>query len=210
MKRILQMVGMSLTMLILASCAEKLESNSIKSESYTEYFNLTDRSTDDYLYLEVAVKAGVPKSDVEKYVVGNGWRSVAVYELDVNKNVVGEWELKDNLPTNHTQTLRHCFEVKGFGKDQLIQFGLREGLYEDHEFAYNESDNSISLAACSFVSPNGKLVYLSDNVMVCVAGDDLPPLEGRVPFVYMVVFEKVSKSTLKDWRKQCLDPGLWV
>ena len=86
------MVGMSLTMLILASCAEKLESNSIKSESYAEYFNLTDRSTDDYLYLEVAVKAGIPKSDVEKYVVGNGWRSVAVYELDVNKNVVGEWE----------------------------------------------------------------------------------------------------------------------
>ena len=209
MKRILQMVGMSLTMLILASCAEKLESNSIKSESYTEYFNLTDRSTDDYLYLEIAVKAGIPKSDVEKYVVGNGWRSVAVYELDVNKNVVGEWELKDNLPTNHTQTLRDCFEVKGFGKDQLIQFGLREGLYEEHQFAYNESDNSISLAACSFVSPNGKLVYLSDNVMVCVASDDLPPLEGRVPFVYMVVFEKVSKSTLKDWRKQCPDPGLW-
>ena len=66
------MVGMSLTMLILVSCAEKLESNSIKSESYTEYFNLTDRSTDDYLYLEVAVKAGIPKSDVEKYVVSNG------------------------------------------------------------------------------------------------------------------------------------------
>lgn len=204
------MVGMSLTMLILASCAEKLESNSIKSESYAEYFNLTDRSTDDYLYLEVAVKAGIPKSDVEKYVVGNGWRSVAVYELDVNKNVVGEWELKNNLPTNHTQTLRDCFEVKGFGKDQLIQFGLVDGRYEDLEFSYNESDNSISLAACSFVSPNGKLVYLSDNVMVCVASDDLSPLEGRVPFVYMVVFEKVSQFTLKDWRKQCPVPGLWV
>ena len=28
------MVGMSLTMLMLASCTEKLDSNSIKSESY--------------------------------------------------------------------------------------------------------------------------------------------------------------------------------
>lgn len=204
------MVGMTLIMLTLASCTEKLESNSIKSESFTEYFNLTDRSTDDYLYLEVAVKAGIPKSDVKKHIVGNGWRSVAVYELDVNKNVVGERELKDNLPTGHKQTLRHCFEVKGFGKDQLIQFGLREGLYESLEFAYNESDNSISLAACSFVSRNGKLVYLSDNVMVCVAGDDFPPLEGRVPFVYMVVFEKVSNSTLRKWRKECPDDGLWI
>ena len=210
MKRLLHMVGMTLIMLTLASCTEKLENDSIKSESFTEYFNLTYRSTDDYLYLEVAVKAGIPKSDVEKHVVGNGWRSVAVYELDVNKNVVGEWELKDNLPTDHTQTLRHCFEVKGFGKDQLIQFGLREGLYEDLEFAYNESDNSISLAACSFVSPNGKLVYLSDNVMVCVAGDRFPPFEGRVPFVYMVVFEKVNKSTLRKWRKECPDDGLWI
>lgn len=66
------MVGMSLTMLILASCSEKLESNSIKSESFTEYFNLTDTSTDDYQYLEVSVKARIPKYDVEKYVVGMG------------------------------------------------------------------------------------------------------------------------------------------
>ena len=204
------MVGMTLIMLTLASCTEKLESNSIKSEAYTKYFNLTEVPADGWEYLEVSVEEKISKSDVKKHIVGSGWKSVAVYKLDKNKDVIGEWELKDNLPTGHKQTLRHCFEVKGFGKDQLIQFGLREGLYESLEFAYNESDNSISLAACSFVSPDGKLVYLSDNVMVCVAGDRFPPFEGRVPFVYMVVFEKVSNSTLRKWRKECPDDGLWI
>ena len=92
--------------------------------------------------------------------MGNGWRSFAVYELDVNKNVVGEWELKDNLPTNHTQTLRHFFEVKGFGKDQLIQFGLREGLYEDISLL-------IMKATTQFHLPHVHLFHLMENLSTC-------------------------------------------
>ena len=203
-------MGMSLTMLILASCTKKLENDSIKPESYTEYFYLTDLSTDDYLYLEVSVEKEITKSDVERNVVGNGWRSIAIYKLDQNKEIIEEWGLKDDLPIRRMETLRHCFEVKGFGQDQLIQFGLSEGRYEALKFAYDESDNSISLAACSFIGYTGTLVYLSEDVMVCVDGGDFPPLKDKSPYIYMAVFEKVSKSTLMNWRKLCPDSGLWI
>ena len=205
MKRIIQMVGMSLTMLILASCTEKLESNSIQSDEYTKYFNLTENQG----YLDVSVTNSIPKADVEKYVVGGGWQSVAVYEIDKNKSIVGIKEVKNDYPIEGNQTLSDCFEVKGFGENQLIQYGLTEGRYEDLEFSYDETDNSISLDACWFVGHNGKLVYLSDKVMVCVDAKRWVS-EGRSPFAYMVVFEKVGNSTLREWRKKCPVGGLWI
>ena len=199
------MVGMSLTMLILASCTEKLESNSIQSDEYTKYFNLTENQG----YLDVSVTNSIPKADVEKYVVGGGWQSVAVYEIDKNKSIVGIKEVKNDYPIEGNQTLSDCFEVKGFGENQLIQYGLTEGRYEDLEFSYDETDNSISLDACWFVGHNGKLVYLSDKVMVCVDAKRWVS-EGRSPFAYMVVFEKVGNSTLREWRKKCPVGGLWI
>ena len=50
-------------------------------------------------------------------------------------------------------------------------------------------NNSISLDACWFVAHNGKLVYLSEKIMVCVDAKDWAA-EGRSPYAYMVVFEK--------------------
>ena len=199
------MVGMSLTMLILASCTEKLESNSIQSDEYTKYFNLTENQG----YLDVSVTNSIPKADVEKYVVGGGWQSVAVYEIDKNKSIVGIKEVKNDYPIEGNQTLSDCFEVKGFGENQLIQYGLTEGRYEDLEFSYDETDNSISLDACWEVAHNGKLIYLSDKVMVCVDAKRWIS-EGRSPFAYMVVFEKVGNSTLREWRKKCPVGGLWI
>ena len=92
----------------------------------------------------------------------------------------------------------------------MIEFGLSEGRYETLDFSYDESDNSISLAACSFIGYSGTLIYLSGDVMVCVDGGEFPPSNDKSPFVYMAVFEKVTKSTLKDWHKQCPDSGLWI
>lgn len=209
MKRTLQMAVISLAILLSASCTEKIERDWEKFESYTEYFNLTEMDADGYEYLEVSAGKSISKSDVEKFVAGNGWKSVAVYELDKKKSVVGEWELKDDLPVANEQTLRVCFEVKGFGENQLIQYSLLDGRYEDLDFAYDESNNSISLDACWYVAHNGKLVFLSDDVMVCVDGKEWAA-EGRDPYVFMVVFEKVSNSTLRDWRKKCPDPRLWI
>ncbi|MBR5298366.1 MAG: hypothetical protein IKU29_10945 [Parabacteroides sp.] len=211
MKNLYQIVGMSVIMFLLVSCTGdgELENVFIKSELYTEYFNLTEISVEDWEYLDVSVKEKISKSDVEKHVVGSGWKSVAVYELDKDKNVVGTKELKDNLPLGYNQSEIDCFEIKGFGENQLIQYGLIEGRYEYLDFTYNESNNSISIDACWFVAHKGKLVFLSDDVMVCVDGKDWPS-EGRSPFVYMVVFKKVNNSTLKNWRKQCPDDGLWI
>jgi hypothetical protein len=45
--------------------------------------------------------------------------------------------------------------------------------------------------------------------MVCVDGKEWVA-EGRNPYVFMVVFERVSKSTLRDWRRQCPNPRLWI
>lgn len=205
----IRMAVISLAILVSVSCTEKLERDWKQFEPYTEHFNLAEIDADGNEYLEVSAVKSISKSDVEKYVIGNGWKSVAVYELDRNKDVAGVWELKDDLPLINEQTLHDCFEVKGFGENQLIQYGLLDGRYEDLDFAYDENDNSISLDACWFVAHNGKLVFLSDDVMVCVDGKEWVA-EGRNPYVFMVVFERVSKSTLKDWRKKCPDPRLWI
>ena len=202
-------VVISLAILVSASCTEKLERDWKQFEPYTENFNLAEIDADGNEYLEVSAVKSISKSDVEKYVIGNGWKSVAVYELDKNKDVARVWELKDDLPLINEQTLHDCFEVKGFGENQLIQYGLLDERYEDLDFAYDENDNSISLDACWFVAHNGKLVFLSDDVMVCVDGKEWVA-EGRNPYVFMVVFERVSKSTLRDWRRQCPNPRLWI
>ena len=152
-------------------------------------------------------KERISRADVEKHIVG-GWKSVAIYELDKNKSIVATKKLKSDLPASSEEPLVDYFEIKGFGKNQLIQYGLLEGRYENLDFAYDESDNSLSLDACWHVAHNGKLVYLSDGIMVCVDAKRWGTEEK--PLVYMVVFEKVSDSTLGEWRKECPAGGLWV
>ncbi|MBQ5918663.1 MAG: hypothetical protein IIW92_08900, partial [Lachnospiraceae bacterium] len=110
----IRMAVISLAILVSASCTEKLERDWKQFEPYTENFNLTEIDADGNEYLEVSAVKSISKSDVEKYVIGNGWKSVAVYELDKNKDVAGAWELKDDLPLINEQTLHDCFEVKGF------------------------------------------------------------------------------------------------
>ena len=208
MKRFLHLMAwIALAMLTFASCAEKFESDPAKPEAYMKYFSLNEIDSEDWGYLDVSVKERISRADVEKHIVG-GWKSVAIYELDKNKSIVATKKLKSDLPASSEEPLVDYFEIKGFGKNQLIQYGLLEGRYENLDFAYDESDNSLSLDACWHVAHNGKLVYLSDGIMVCVDAKRWGTEEK--PLVYMVVFEKVSDSTLGEWRKECPAGGLWV
>jgi hypothetical protein len=128
----------------------------------------------------------IAMDDVAGYVVGHGWEAVEICQFDSGKNVVKTDNVVDDIQ-------RDCFEVKGFGNDQLLNYGLKYERYGIEEFSYDESTNSISLAACWH---NAKLVYLTDDVMVCVDHED---------WYRIFVFRKVKPSVLKQWRKMCPD-----
>lgn len=128
----------------------------------------------------------ITKADIYEYVIGHGWEVVQVCEFDSGKNIVEIHEVAGDQK-------RDCFEVEGFGNDQLLNYRLKYERYGIEEFSYDESTNSISLAACWH---NAKLVYLTDDVMVCVDHKD---------WYRIFVFHKVKPSVLKQWRKMCPD-----
>jgi hypothetical protein len=89
------------------------------------------------------------------------------------------------------------FEITGIGQDCLVDYDPESNVYELSNFIYDETTGKITLR-CWHVGHYGKLVYLSDDVMVCVDSKDLT----HTPEIYMVVFKKVSNATLQQWRDQ--------
>jgi hypothetical protein len=187
--------------LILASSmlAFSCEKASLESDSYTGHFELVAESDLPGAYLNVVPNKLVSKKRVEKEVVGYGWESVAIYKLDKDKAVVAEYEIIQGGSFSSSDNKRHVdmFEITGIGQDCLVNYDPESDVYELSNFIYDETTGKISLR-CWHVGHYGKLVYLSDDVMVCVDSKDLT----HTPEIYMVVFKKVSNATLQQWRDQ--------
>lgn len=132
----------------------------------------------------------IAKDDVARYVVGHGWEAVQICQFDSGKNVVKTYDVADDQQ-------RDCFEVKGFGEDQVREYQLGDGRYDDEKFSYDESNGSIDIPACWY---GGKLVYLTDDVMVCI---------DHKSYYRLFVFRKVKSSVLNQWRKKCPDQALF-
>jgi hypothetical protein len=189
-----------LFILAAAMLAFSCEKVSQESESYTDRFELVAESNlYGGTYLNVVPNEPVSKERVEKEVVGYGWESVATYKLDKDKAVVAEYEIiKEGSYSSSDNNLDvDMFEITGFGQDCLVNYDPQSDVYELSNFIYDETTGKISLR-CWHVAHNGKLIYLSDDVMVCVDSKDF----GDSLQIYMVVFQKVSDTTLHDWRDQ--------
>ena len=172
------------------------EKVSTEPESYTKYFELV---SDDFpgAYVNVVPTELISKKHVEKHIVGYGWESVALYEIDRNKEIITEYEIVKEDPIYDNKEPIEMFEISGFGADCFIDYHFDENVYELSNFNYDETTGKISLR-CWHVGHNGKLVYLSDDVMVCVDSKDF----SHTPEIYMAVFKKVSNTTLNNWREQ--------
>lgn len=194
------------TSILMISC-EKI---AVVSEDYMDCFELEEKSVPFGDYLEVVSSVPISKKDVEDKVIGHGWESSAIYEMDADKNVIQEINIvSDDSVQDVYNVSPHRFEVTGFGENQLIEYGIPFKAYEKHSFEYDESDNSLTLLACLYIGSKGKIVYLSRSTMVCVAGSKIG-LPDRDPAAYMVIFKKVSHSTVLDWREKCPYSGLWI
>ena len=186
--------------LIAIAClfAFSCEKVSIDSDTYTKYFDLV---SDDVpgSYVDVVPTELLSKQYVEKHIVGYGWESVAIYKVDRNKDVIAEYEIIKDGPLSSSDNKEYVdmFEIRGFGVDCLIDYDPTKNVYELFSFDYDETTGKISLR-CWHVGHNGKLVHLSDDVMVCVDSKDFT----HTAEIYMVVFRKVSSSTLNDWPDQ--------
>lgn len=196
-----------LSMLICCSAVISCEKIQSDSERYLDDFELVEYMTLNGKNVEVIPANQITKDAVQRIVVGHGWETIALYELDEHKNVTGTIEIVQSGTITSGKTYPDCFEITGFGEDYLIQYGLQECRHEKLEFSYDESDNSLSLRASWYVS-NGKMVYLSDDIMVC-AGPRSIYHDDKV-VIYLQVFKKVSNDVLNSWRKTCPNPGLWI
>lgn len=181
---------------MLAISCEKF---SVGPESYSSYFELVPENDLPGAYLNVVPNELVSKERVEKEVVGYGWETVAIYKLDKSKGVVTEYELMrgGDFTSSDNKEYVSMFEITGFGEDCFIDYDPSSNVYELTSFNYDESTGRVSLR-CWHAGHNGKLVYLSDDVMVCVDSKEYFPTSQ----IYMVVFKRVSDATLQDWRDQ--------
>lgn len=174
------------------------EKVSLAPESYSDYFELVGGDIPG-AYVDVVPNDPVSKKRVKSDVVGHGWESVAIYELDKNKTVVAEYEIVrgGDFSSSDNKEYVSMFEITGFGQDCLKDYDCSSDVYELLGFNYDEATGRIDLR-CWHVGHNGKLVYLSDDVMVCVDSKEYV----QAPQIYMVVFKRASDVTLQEWRDQ--------
>lgn len=126
----------------------------------------------------------IAKDDVARYVVGHGWEAVQICEFDSGKNIARIHDVAGDEK-------RDCFEVKDLGRNQVIEYCLDYGMFRKEDFLYDESYNTISLPPIWY---SGNLVYLTDDIMVCIDHES---------YYRMFVFRKVKPSVLKEWKNKC-------
>lgn len=195
MRRLVLILTSFVALLIPVSC-DVLEV--VAPENYLDTFELEPYSWGEFEMVRVRALHSISKDEVMDVLVGNGWETVSVFRLDKDKNLAEVDEIVES-----------CFLVRK--QDELVQYGLDMGRYEELPFAYNDEDNSISLSPSFYTGGHmgGKIVHMTDNIMVCVSSNGLPDYQGR-PMIYMEIFHKVSRKTLKDWKEKCPKPGLWI
>lgn len=169
----------------------------VSPELYMDRFDLEPSTNWQGEVADVKALNPISAREIMDVMVGNGWEGVSIYRLDMDKNLVETVE--NSVPT--------CFMVKN--EDTHIQYGLNEKSYEVLPFDYDEDDNSISLSACWYTGYEGaKVVHVTDDTLVCVSSRGAN-YKGE-PMIFMIIFQKVTKKTLKDWQETCPYEGLWV
>ena len=200
-------------LIVLPSCT-KTQPESISSpELYSKDFGFEYKlSRTNIPYLVPVAHNSFSEDYVLRKVKGQGWKTAAVYKINMDKAVVKEFGLVTGDTVSSFETYPDCliFSSDGLSVSFYEPWGREgSGKYETDPFEYDAADNSITLPPF-FVAKHGrgKLVYLSSDIMVCVCTHDKDYNEQEI--IYMEIFQRVSKSERQSWVKQCPNYGIRI
>ena len=184
-------------------------------KSLLQYFDLEYTTTQsNYQYLIPVAHNNIPESTVMNTVSGQGWKTVALYQLNLDKDVVKEFVLvtegnEISSARNETFPYYMLFSDDGRQVSFFDFYGENQGRYETDYFEYDATVNSIVIPSwyCAY-HRNGKLVFLSKDYLVCVCTHDKDYKQEEI--IYLEIFQRVSKSERQTWVKRCPNYGIRI
>ena len=201
-----------LSLMLIHSCSKLQLESERQPESYISVFDLSyTTSRLGYKYLIPVAHNSISKEAVLGKVCGEGWKTTALYQLNMDKEVVKEYVLvtgdSASSASNEIFPDYLIFSDDGQSVSFYEFFGDKAGRYETDPFIYDASNNAITMPSvfCSW-GGNGRLIYLSSDTMVCVCTHD-KDFKGE-EIILMEILQRVSAGERKAWVNQCPDYGI--
>ncbi len=184
-------------------------------ESLLSVFDLEYATTQsNYQYLIPVARNNISESTVVNSVSGQGWKTIALYQLNLDKDVVREFVLvtegnEISTARNETSPNYILFSDDGQQVTFFDFYGEDQGSYETDYFEYDATVNTIVIPSwyCSYHG-HGKLVFLSNDYMACVCTHDKDYKQEEIN--YLEIFQRVSKSERQTWVKRCPNYGIRI
>ncbi len=184
-------------------------------ESLLSVFDLEYATTQsNYQYLIPVARNNISESTVVNSVSGQGWKTIALYQLNLDKDVVREFVLvtegnEISTARNETSPNYILFSDDGQQVTFFDFYGEDQGSYETDYFEYDATVNTIVIPSwyCSYHG-HGKLVFLSNDYMACVCTHDKDYKQEEI--IYLEIFQRVSKSERQTWVKRCPNYGIRI
>ena len=186
----------------------------LKPETYSSAYAF-DYNVSYYneLYLVPVALNSISNDTVLETVSGQGWKTTALYRLNMDKEVVEEFVLV-TTPTMSSANHETHPNYLIFSKDgESVSFyqlrGAGDGYYETDPFTYDATNNAITLPTWfGSWGGNGRLVFLSSDIMVCVCthGKNVKGEE----LIYMEILQRVSEEERQSWIDDCPIYGIRI
>ena len=194
--------------MVLPSCSKLQPEWERTPELYTSSFDLVYKdfpSGNGSKYLVPVVHNSISQEEVLRKVKGQGWKTTALYRLDMDKKVVKEFILvtEGDYTTRNARTPNHfIFSADGQSVTFYEFYGESDGRYETDSFTYDGLDNTIILPTpFGSHARNGRLVYLSSDTMVLVCTQDKDYNQDEI--IWMEILQRVSSTERQSWVKRC-------
>ena len=171
-------------------------------------------SKSNHQYLIPVAHNSIPEATVMNRVSGQGWKTVALYQLNLDKEAVKEFVLisdGNEVSSARNETIPNYMLFSNDGKKVTFFsfYGEDQGSYETDLFEYVATENSIVIPSIfSSYHRRGKLVFLSKDYLVCVCTHDKNYKQEEL--IYLEVFQRVSKSERQTWVKRCPNYGIRI
>lgn len=197
-------------LLVIPACSELQSDKALRAEPYTSSFDFEYAVTSfKTKYLVPVVHNSISKEDVMGKVKGQGWKTAAVYQLNLDKEVVKQFVLVtgNSISTMNNETFPSYLIISADGQS-VTSYDLHSCCYETHRFIYDETNNAITLPI-TFGSwgGNGRLVSLTSDTMVCVCTRD-KNYKGE-ELIFMEILQRVSASERQSWIDNCPHRMVW-
>lgn len=196
--------ALSLLLMVMPSCkmiipeADNKPAAKLKASEYASCYDFGYIDTPfGTQYLVPVVRESISKTEVQRIVKGQGWETAAVYRIGMDKEVITSYVL-----VTGSQISSEYFEILPdrliFSADANNVTFYEPPFYETDRFAYDETDNSITLPLWfGSWAGRGRLVFLSDDIMVLVCTHD-KDYKGE-DLIFMEIMQRVSSEERQSW-----------